>query len=204
MVHDRAAPGAKLAFADLGDKLGWIYLPPYEELLATGHPYAQIHSMSWGVDINLYTTETKIFDGKNYLLPLELSFSIFLTNNIVCLDFMYENDEFLIVVAAGNIGEGNAYNTVGEPGKFDELELTPLIESKLIFIVHIFTQLRERTLLLLGAITTVEIVALRIQKESGMHLVFLGEYTHVETRRCSTCFIILFILRHLIKPRSDI
>lgn len=33
------------------------------------------------------------------------------------IDFMYENDEFLIVVAAGNIGEGNAYNTVGEPGK---------------------------------------------------------------------------------------
>ena len=32
-------------------------------------------------------------------------------------DFMYENDEFLIVVAAGNIGEGNTYNTVGEPGK---------------------------------------------------------------------------------------
>lgn len=28
---------------------------------------------------------------------------------------MFENDEFLIVVAAGNIGEGNAYNTVGEP-----------------------------------------------------------------------------------------
>ena len=30
---------------------------------------------------------------------------------------MFENDEFLIVVAAGNIGEGNAYNTVGEPGE---------------------------------------------------------------------------------------
>ena len=28
---------------------------------------------------------------------------------------MFNNDEFLIVVAGGNIGEGNAYNTVGEP-----------------------------------------------------------------------------------------
>ncbi|KAL7513731.1 hypothetical protein ACHAXN_010998 [Cyclotella atomus] len=89
---DGSAPGAKLAFADVGDKLGFIYIPTYEELLATGSPYAKIHSMSWGVDINLYTTETKIFD-----------------------DFMFENDEFLIVVAAGNIGEGNAYYTVGEP-----------------------------------------------------------------------------------------
>ena len=68
LVHDRAAPGAKLAFADIGDKLGWIYLPPYEELLATGHPYAKVHSMSWGADINSYTAETKIFDGENCII----------------------------------------------------------------------------------------------------------------------------------------
>eukprot|EP00804_Cyclotella_cryptica_P001480 CCRYP_003711-RB/>CCRYP_003711-RB protein AED:0.06 eAED:0.06 QI:416/1/1/1/1/1/7/71/879 len=89
---DGIAPGAKLAFADVGDKFGFIYLPTYDKLLATGRPYSNIHSMSWGVDINSYTVETKIFD-----------------------DFMFSNDEFLIVVAAGNIGEGNAYNTVGEP-----------------------------------------------------------------------------------------
>lgn len=55
---------------DVGDELGFIYIPTYEELLATGSPYAQIHSISWGVDINLYTIETKIFDGKEAHLPI--------------------------------------------------------------------------------------------------------------------------------------
>ncbi|KAL7522115.1 hypothetical protein ACHAWX_006802 [Stephanocyclus meneghinianus] len=87
-----AAPGAKLAFFDIGDSSGALILPPDSALLEVGRPDSHIHSMSWGAEFNFYTTQARNFD-----------------------QFMYENDDFLIVVAAGNMGAGDAANTVGSP-----------------------------------------------------------------------------------------
>ncbi|KAL7526216.1 hypothetical protein ACHAXR_001376, partial [Thalassiosira sp. AJA248-18] len=91
-MADGIAPGAKIAFADIGDRNGNLLLPLDQSLLNVGAPYAKIHSASWGSEINFYTTQARNFD-----------------------QYMYDNDEFLILVAAGNSGHGDAANTVGSP-----------------------------------------------------------------------------------------
>ena len=91
-MADGVAPGAKIAFADIGDGNGALSLPLDSALLRTGRPDAKIHSASWGSDLNFYTTQSRNFD-----------------------QYMYDNDDFLIVVAAGNSGHGDAPNTVGSP-----------------------------------------------------------------------------------------
>lgn len=89
---DGAAPNAKLAFYDIGDATGALYLPPDSLLLDVGRPESHIHSMSWGAEFNFYTTQSRNFD-----------------------QYTYENDDMLILVAAGNSGAGDAMNTVGSP-----------------------------------------------------------------------------------------
>jgi len=89
---DGIAPGAKLAFADIGNSAGSLRLPNDYELLSVGRPYSKIHSASWGSEFPFYTTQSRNFD-----------------------QFMYENDDFLILVAAGNSGAGDAPQTVGSP-----------------------------------------------------------------------------------------
>jgi hypothetical protein len=43
------APGAKIAFFDIGNSKGDLSVPRDERLLlGTGRPYAKIHSASWG------------------------------------------------------------------------------------------------------------------------------------------------------------
>lgn len=91
-MADGVAPGAKLAFMDIGDSSGALRLPLDSQILNTGFPEAKIHSASWGSTVNAYTTQARNFD-----------------------QYMYDNDEFLIVVAAGNSGNGDAPNTVGTP-----------------------------------------------------------------------------------------
>ena len=80
----------------------------------------------------------------------------------------------------------------------------PLLRRTISFH-SISKQLRERISSLLEAITTVGIVALRIQKVSSMHRASLGEHTYVEIRRCGNSFIIIFSLHHLVSrgPTSD-
>jgi len=53
---------------------------------------ARLHSASWGSSSNSYGSQANRFD-----------------------EYIYENDDFLIVVAAGNSGGGNTPNSVGEP-----------------------------------------------------------------------------------------
>ena len=91
-IAEGTAPEAKIAFADVGDSAGNLRLPLDSQLLKTGWPHARVHSMSWGSDFNFYTTQARNFD-----------------------QHMFENDDFLIVVAAGNSGYGDAPNTVGSP-----------------------------------------------------------------------------------------
>lgn len=91
-MADGVAPGAKIAFADIGNGNGDLSLPLDSKLLATGRPDAKIHSASWGGKQPSYTTQTRNFD-----------------------QYMYDNDDFLIVIAAGNDGHGDAPQTVGSP-----------------------------------------------------------------------------------------
>jgi len=95
-IADGTAPGARLAVADIGDSSGALSLPFDFQLLETGEPDrrggAKIHSASWGSDLNYYTTQARTFDQT-----------------------MYENDEFLVLVAAGNSGKGDKPNSVGAP-----------------------------------------------------------------------------------------
>mmetsp|Transcript_11939 Transcript_11939/g.24051 ORF Transcript_11939/g.24051 Transcript_11939/m.24051 type:complete len:956 (+) Transcript_11939:25-2892(+) len=93
---DGIAPGAKLAVADIGNRNGDLLPPNDKTLLSTGRPQSQIHSASWGSEFNFYTSRARNFD-----------------------QFMFENDEFLIIVAAGNSGSKDGSfdipNTVGDP-----------------------------------------------------------------------------------------
>ena len=94
-MADGIATGAKIAFGDIGDSScsGSLSLPLDSQLLNVGRPDAKIHSMSWGsAGLNSYTTQARNFD-----------------------QYMYDHDEFLIVVAAGNSGHGDTPNTVGSP-----------------------------------------------------------------------------------------
>lgn len=82
--HNGAAPGAKIAFDDIGDLGGELWVPwdLAEDLFP--HSYnrgARIHSNSWGSDD--YGYDTMAFD---------------------CDEFSHDNDDFLILVAAGNAG----------------------------------------------------------------------------------------------------
>lgn len=97
-MADGVAPGAKLAVADIGAN-GQLSTPLDSDLLRTGRPSgncgddcAHIHSASWGAELNFYTAQARNFD-----------------------QFMYDNDDFLILVAAGNSGYGDKPHTVGSP-----------------------------------------------------------------------------------------
>ena len=49
--------------------------------------------MSWGTTTNAYDSKVRDFDR-----------------------YMYDHDDFLNVVAAGNFGQDHKFNTVGSPG----------------------------------------------------------------------------------------
>jgi len=91
------APGAKLAFCDIGNDKKDLLLPPNTELLATGRvdgmsTKAHIHSASWGSAINFYSFQARQFD-----------------------DIIFGEEDLLVNVAAGNSGRFDALNTVGSP-----------------------------------------------------------------------------------------
>lgn len=91
------APEAKVAFLDIGLPSGVLVTPRNDfQLCGTGRsaePTAKLHSASWGaVDNPTYTTQTSNFD-----------------------QFMFENDDFLMMIAAGNSGDGNKAYTVSSP-----------------------------------------------------------------------------------------
>lgn len=92
------APGAKLAFIDIGFPNGALALPPDSRLLGTGRdpfisPMAHLHSASWGViGENGYNYQCRSFDS-----------------------YMWQNDDFLVLIAAGNDGRYDATNTVSAP-----------------------------------------------------------------------------------------
>lgn len=91
-VADGIAPGAKLAFVDVGSASS-LRIPPVRRLLTTGSPYAKIHSASWGsININYYGSRALQFD-----------------------EFLYANPEFLVTAAAGNQGRDNSFATVIDP-----------------------------------------------------------------------------------------
>jgi len=99
-MADGVAAGAKIAFADIGKSNGDLRPPSDRKLLATGRTEcgdtcAKIHSCSWGADVNTYTVQARNFD-----------------------QYMYDNDDFLLVIAAGNSGNKpskDSFNTVGSP-----------------------------------------------------------------------------------------
>ena len=91
-MADGIAPGSKIAFMDIGDSEGSLVLPQDDYILETGSPKVKIHSASWGSETNFYTTQARNFD-----------------------QYMYDDDEFLICIAAGNSGAGDAPFTVGSP-----------------------------------------------------------------------------------------
>ena len=90
---DGIAPQARVAFIDIGTALGSLTTPSDNELLNTGRPEAKIHSASWGAHaINYYSSQAKNFDT-----------------------YLYENDDFLMVLAAGNDGTGDAPSSIDVP-----------------------------------------------------------------------------------------
>ena len=92
-----------MAFIDIGFDNGALSLPSSDSrLLGTGRltdgqgPPAHIHSASWGViGENGYNYQCRSFDS-----------------------YMYNNDDFLILVAAGNDGRYDRKNTVSAPSTF--------------------------------------------------------------------------------------
>jgi len=90
---DGVAPGAKLAFFDMGLSDGSLKAPNPGYLLQFGlDAGAKLHSASWGGSSNGYGSLARGFD-----------------------DFLYKNDEMLAVIAAGNSGGGDTFDSVGEP-----------------------------------------------------------------------------------------
>jgi subtilisin family serine protease len=95
-LYDGHASGSKIAFFDMEDseqpQKGLIYPTPmgnfFEPSRLAG---ANIHSDSWGGPYNFYDADTAAVDG-----------------------YMYDNDKFLIVFAAGNDGADGYYST-GDP-----------------------------------------------------------------------------------------
>mmetsp|Transcript_44862 Transcript_44862/g.65927 ORF Transcript_44862/g.65927 Transcript_44862/m.65927 type:complete len:933 (+) Transcript_44862:60-2858(+) len=88
---DGIAKDAKIAFIDIGADDGSLVVD-VEDVLNTGEDIAHIHSASWGNTNNRYGSQAKAFD-----------------------EHSWNNEDFLAVVAAGNSGGGNTFNTVGEP-----------------------------------------------------------------------------------------
>lgn len=87
------APGAQIAFVDIcKDDSAFLFVPAVDRLLGTGSPYAKVHSMSWGSTYNGYGYYAWQFD--NYLQG---------------------DDELLLVIAAGNSGDNNNDQSVGDP-----------------------------------------------------------------------------------------
>ena len=96
---DGVAPGAKIAFVDTTvGKDGYNY-PSDTELINAGREgvddadKARIHSASWGVrGQNIYTAQAATFD-----------------------DYMFQNDDYLMVLAAGNGGRYGALSSIFAP-----------------------------------------------------------------------------------------
>jgi len=96
---DGIAPGAKIAFVDTTvGKDGYNY-PSDTELLNAGREgvddadKARIHSASWGVrGQNIYTAQAATFD-----------------------DYMFQNDDYLMVMAAGNGGRYGQMDSIFAP-----------------------------------------------------------------------------------------
>jgi len=87
------APKAKVAFMDLG-RGDVLYGAAATTIADMGRPDAKIHSASWGdfpYDTS-YTHQAQQFDK-----------------------YMYENDDFLMILAAGNDGYGDGRGTIGSP-----------------------------------------------------------------------------------------
>ena len=86
------APNAKVAMFDIGTSSGGLSVPGVSSLFrAYSEAGAKFHSASWGATSNSYTSYARDFDK-----------------------FAYDNDDFLISVAAGN--SGPSYHTTGNPG----------------------------------------------------------------------------------------
>merc|ERR1712070_1301653 len=86
------APNAKVAMFDIGNSSGGLSVPGVSALFrAYSEAGAKFHSASWGSSTNSYTSRSRDFDK-----------------------FAYDNDDFLISVAAGN--SGPSYHTTGNPG----------------------------------------------------------------------------------------
>jgi len=99
---------AKVAIMDIAYNVnGSVSDIPTERLLNTGRPYAKIHSASWGELDNFYYTE----------FAIEID------------EYMYLNDDFLYVVAGGNSGSYNRFNTVMSPGTAKNLITVGASES---------------------------------------------------------------------------
>uniref|UniRef100_A0A7S4SZ44 subtilisin n=1 Tax=Ditylum brightwellii TaxID=49249 RepID=A0A7S4SZ44_9STRA len=97
-VANGIAYDAKIAFLDIGFPDQSLSLPRRDsDILSTGRGTgddskdAHIHSASWGGATNSYTGQARNFDN-----------------------FMFKNDDFLILVAAGNSGR-DGLNSVGTP-----------------------------------------------------------------------------------------
>eukprot|EP00475_Leptophrys_vorax_P009652 TRINITY_DN1638_c0_g1_i1.p1 TRINITY_DN1638_c0_g1~~TRINITY_DN1638_c0_g1_i1.p1 ORF type:complete len:840 (+),score=182.44 TRINITY_DN1638_c0_g1_i1:279-2522(+) len=101
-AYNGLAPNAKIAFFDIAQGSSESLSIPSDLkniLLPPGYKAgARVHSASWGGTSNSYTSLDEDFDG-----------------------FMYENPDFLIVVAAGNCGESDSscttsgFYSVGTP-----------------------------------------------------------------------------------------
>ena len=84
-MADGIATGAKLAFFDIGTSFGGLSMPmTSSEILDPGFKKAgaKIHSASWGNNANNYGAQDADFD-----------------------DYLYDNEDYLILVAAGNSGQ---------------------------------------------------------------------------------------------------
>lgn len=89
---DGVAKEAKIAFFDMEDPSNGYMLSPEDvgDFFGPGQlAGAQLHSASWGSAWNLYTTEDYKYDS-----------------------YLYNNDEMLMIVAAGNAGEQNGPNSL--------------------------------------------------------------------------------------------
>ena len=93
-VADGIAPSARLAFLDIGNAQGQLKTPSDNAILETGRSEgAKIHSASWGAhSITYYSSQAKNFD-----------------------DYVYNNDELLLVFAAGNDGGPDTPSSVDVP-----------------------------------------------------------------------------------------
>ncbi|EKX54911.1 hypothetical protein GUITHDRAFT_44499, partial [Guillardia theta CCMP2712] len=92
--YNGAAPDAKLSFDDVSNDISEaFFLPDDLNTQLFPHSYAlgaKLHSDSWGSDTPQYTSSSKEMD-----------------------QFMFDHDDFLILVAAGNTGPGAG--TIGSP-----------------------------------------------------------------------------------------